>query len=147
MAGIEAKRQMDFPARSGGPIAAVSEMILHIAASDVQLRVGVLKFAKNFPRAFPDDIRQHVQSPAMRHAEHDFLDALFARFFDGQIEQGNEAFGAFQRKAFCPDKLSANEFLERDRVRESRQYAELLLAAELEPVFRAVHPLLEPATD
>ena len=71
----------------------------------------------------------------MGHADDDFLDALFAGLFDGQIEQRNQAFGAFERKGFRADKFLADEFLEGHGVGQPGENAQLLVARELEAVF------------
>ena len=41
----------------------------------------------------------------MRHGEDDFLQTVTRRVIDGEIEQRNEAFGAFERKAFGADEF------------------------------------------
>ena len=83
----------------------------------------------------------------MRHAEDDFLDALLAGFFDREIEQRNQTFGAFERKTFCADEFLADEFLERDGVGQSRQNAQLFVAGELDAIFGHFHAALQPATN
>src|ERR1041384_3247898 len=83
----------------------------------------------------------------MCHAEHNCVTALLAGFLDCEIEQRNQTLRAFKRKTFRTDKFLANEFLERDGISESREDAELLLARELQPVFGALHPRLQPATN
>ena len=35
----------------------------------------------------------------MGHAQHDLVHPVFARTFDRQVQQRNQAFGAFQREA------------------------------------------------
>ena len=77
---------------------------------------------------------------AMGHAQDNFLDALFGRLFDGQIQQRNQALAAFQGKALGPDEFFADEFLERDRVGQAGEDADLLLARQFQPVARAFHP-------
>ena len=64
----------------------------------------------------------------MGHAQHDFLDALFAGLFDRQIQQRNQALGTFQRKRFGARKLAADEFLEHHGVGQPGQNAQLLVA-------------------
>ena len=70
----------------------------------------------------------------MGHAQHDFLDALLGRLFDGQVQQRNQALAPFQRKAFGADKFLADEFLERHGVGQAGENADLLLARQFEAV-------------
>src|SRR5580700_8290612 len=81
----------------------------------------------------------------MGHAKHNLLDALFRGFFNGQVEQWNQTFAAFERKALRTDKFFADEFLEGDRIRQPREDADLFLAGELQPVASPFHALLQPA--
>ena len=65
-------------------------MIFHIATANVSVGIGIVELAKNRARAFAHDSRQHIQAPAMRHAEHDAFNAVFSGFFNGQVEQGQD---------------------------------------------------------
>ena len=131
MARIEAKREMNFPAIAHRPIAAVAEMIFHVAAFRPQFRLGVGEFLENFAGIFADDVRQHVEPAAMAHADDDGFHALMAGFFDGEIEQRQKRFAAFERKCFRAEKFCAEKFLENHRVREPRENAELFVAGNL----------------
>src|SRR6266446_5880999 len=105
---------------SGGsrPVAAMAEVILNVAMPGrFSIRIGELP--ENLARAFTHNVRQHIQTSAMGHTQDDFAQALFARLFNRQIEQGNETLGAFQRKTFRPDKFFANKLLEGDRIGEA----------------------------
>ena len=59
-----------------------------------------------------DDIREHVQASAMRHAHRDSLDAKFAGALNQLIEQRNDRLTAFDRKSFLTEELGIQEFLE-----------------------------------
>ena len=83
----------------------------------------------------------------MGHAQDDFLHALVAGLFDGQVEQRDQAFGAFERKAFCADEFFANELLESDGIGQAGENAQLFLAADLDAIFGRFHPFLKPATN
>src|SRR6185437_7515480 len=76
MAWIETQRQLDFLAGSRRPFRAVAEVIFHVPTAGGGFPAGIGEFAENLPRAFPNDVREHIQSSAMRHAHHDFLHAL-----------------------------------------------------------------------
>src|SRR5213075_2657526 len=100
------QREVNLPASFGPVVTAVTKMIFHIAATAVEIRIAVFELAEDFLGAFADDIGQHVQPAPVRHAEHDLSHAMPGGALDCQIEQGNEAFAAFERKT-----LRADEFL------------------------------------
>ena len=147
MAGIEAQRQMDFVALGGDPVAAVAEMILHIAAAVMALAVRVVEFSEYLLRALAQNVDEHVQAAPVRHAEDDLIDALIAGPLDGQIEQRNEAFAAFQRKTLGADVFLLQELFENHGVGQPRQNAQLAFAAELQPIGRPFHAFLQPLAD
>src|SRR5207248_2204737 len=147
MARIETEREMDVFSGTCLPIGAVAQMIFHIAVARARFAGDIGKFAKNLLGTFADDVCEHVQTPAMRHAKDNLLHALIAGLFDGEIQQWNETFRAFQRKAFGAHKFLADELLERDRVGQAGQDSQLLLAGELEPILCSLHPFLEPLAD
>ena len=57
----------------------------------------------------------------MGHAHDDFIDALLAGAFDGQVQERNQAFRAFKRETFRADKFLADEFFEDHSVGKTRQ--------------------------
>src|SRR5258708_19785876 len=60
----------------------------------------------------PDDIRQHIQTAAVRHAQRNVFDAEVAGALDQLIEQWNDRFAAFDRKTFLPQELRVEKALE-----------------------------------
>src|SRR6476619_3667313 len=103
-------------------------MVLYVAAAPVALGFDISEFAKNLFGMFAHDVRENIEAASMRHTEHNFRHILFGGFFDGEIKHGDEAFGAFEREAFCADKFPADEFLKNHRVGEACQNSELFLA-------------------
>src|ERR1041384_6317219 len=59
-----------------------------------------------------DDIREHVQTSAMRHAHRDAVDAELAGALNQLIEQRNDRLAAFNRKSLLTEELGVQEFLE-----------------------------------
>ena len=53
----------------------------------------------------------------------DIMDALLAGPLDGEVQQRQKRFAAFEGKSFCADKLLAEKLLEDDRVREAGEDA------------------------
>src|SRR5258708_36050576 len=60
----------------------------------------------------PDDIRQHIQTAAVRHAQRNVFDAEVAGALDQLIKQWNDRFAAFDRKTFLPQELRVQKALE-----------------------------------
>src|SRR5215510_1922520 len=52
-----------------------------------------------------DDVREHIQPPAMRHAHLDVFDAEFGGPIDQLVEQRNDCFAAFDRKTLLAEIL------------------------------------------
>ncbi len=123
---------------------AVAQVILHVAAAEVQLGVDVGEFAEDLLRALAHDVGQHVQPAAVGHGQHDFANALVAGLFDGQVQQRDQAFGPFQREAFGAgnrfwmnsSKIAAS--VSRVRMRNCS------LRLSVQPVLGAFHPVLQP---
>ena len=86
-------------------------VILDVASRQV---VGVLalEFLKQVAGHLAQNIDQHIQTPAMRHADYDFLHALCAGALDQLIHRGDKALTAFERKAFLPDVLGVQVTLQ-----------------------------------
>ena len=138
---------MDAVAASSGPLGAVTEMVFDVTAAGVGFPIRVSVFAKDLARAFAHDISEDVETATMSHTKDDFLDALLAGFFNGQVEQGNETFGTIERKGFGAGKLASYELFESDGISQAGEDTQLLFAGELETVLSRLHPSLEPAAN
>ena len=128
--GLKQSDRCTLRAVGGRPVAAVAQVILHVAAAAVQLRVDVLELAEDLARALAHDVGQHVEPAAMGHAQHDLVDALLAGLLDRQVQQRDQALGPFQRKALRADELLLDELLEDHGVGQPREDAQLLVAGE-----------------
>ena len=124
MAGIEAEREMDALAGGGDPVGGVPEVIAHVAATAIAARLAVLELAEDLARRLAEDVRQHVEPPAVRHADHDLGRALAAGLLHRPIEQRDQALGAFEREAGGPQILPAQERLERLGIGQPTQHAQ-----------------------
>src|SRR5688572_16333156 len=82
----------------------------------------------------------------MCHADDNVTHALVSNLLKGQVEQWNQALAAFERKRFCANELLANEFLENHCIGQAGEDASLFIWIKIEPVLRAFHPLLQPAS-
>src|SRR5438132_4808440 len=136
---------MDFSATCGVPIRAVTKVILHVAsAAHVEIRIEVRELPEDLARTFGHDVGEHVQSTAMRHAEHDLIDAMLTGSFDGKVQKRNQTLRAFERKAFRADELLSDELFEDDRVGEPREDSDLLGSVQVRSVTRTLHSFLKP---
>ena len=122
-------------------------MVLHVAAAGVLLRVEVLEFAEDVPRRLADDVREHVQTPPVGHAEDDLHRALGGDLLDRQVEQGDQALGALEREALRAKVLLLDELLEHGGVDQLSQDPDLLATVQVDPVAADLHPFLEPGAD
>ncbi len=107
----------------------MSQVVFDVALPDVQFRIDVFELAENGAWLFFKNIRQNIQTTAMRHGQHDAFDPLVAGPFDQQIEQWNQALRAFQRETLGPHILLLQEFFEDDRVGQPRENPQLFVAA------------------
>ena len=102
MARVKAKRDVNFAPVRRRPIAAVSEVIFHVAASLPEFRLGVGEFAENLARIFSGDVRQHVEPAAMRHADDDVAHALAPDFSIARSSSGRSVSQPSSEKVFAP---------------------------------------------
>ena len=77
-------------------------MVFHVTAAQAA-GIAAFELLEEIRRRFAEDVHQHVQAPAVRHADHDLLDTLPAGVVDQLADQRYQAFSAFQRKALLPD--------------------------------------------
>ena len=76
MRRVERQRHMQV-ASGRGNICGKSLVIFHVAGSQI-FGVDTFKFGEQHARLFAQNIDQHIQPPAMRHADHRFLHTLCA---------------------------------------------------------------------
>ena len=122
-----------------------AEMVFDVArALDV---VGVAAAAgelvEDHAQRLGHDVGEHVQPPAVRHADHEFVDARRAAVFDDALERGDHALAAVEPEALGPDILAAEEplpLLGLDHLVEDRLLAR---GGEVDRLVLALHPVLE----
>ena len=98
VARIEAKRKVDGFSGRGLPFTAVSEVVLHVAAAHVQIGIEIRELTENLARALCHDVRQNIQTAAVSHAHHNFIDALSSGALDSEVEQRYQAFRTLKRE-------------------------------------------------
>ena len=142
MARVEAQREVHLLAALGHEVRAVAQVVLHVAAAEVQLRIAVLDLAEDLARALTHHVGEHVQATAVGHAQDNLVDAVLCCAVDGQREQRNQALRAREREGLHGREFLAQELLERGRVGQLGKDADLLRALQLEAVLRTLHPIL-----
>ena len=82
-------------------------MIFHIAATGQKvLRPGFVKLGEDLVESFFQNVGQHIQPAAVRHAKRKLTHAKRGTLINDCVKQWNKTFAAFQAKS-----LFANETL------------------------------------
>ena len=72
-------------------------MIFHVAFVSRKLRMDrTFERREDSFAQISDHVREHIQAPAMGHAERDLFDAACSRAVDQLVEQRNDRFAAFE---------------------------------------------------
>jgi hypothetical protein len=142
--GIERQRHVHVTA-AGFDIGRKAEVVFDVAGAFVLLRVvSPLELGEQLLRGFAHDIDQHVDAPAVRHADDDFLDVLPATLLDDIVQLRNERLAAFQGKALLADIAGMQKFLDPFGGGERSQNRELFVLVELDSTAAAFDALPEP---
>src|SRR5262249_12294072 len=113
MARVRTEREMHLRARARRPVVRVAEVVLDVAvAGGLPGEEAALELGDDHLVRLADDVREHVESPAMRHAEDHLLDAEAARVLDERIEQRDERLAALEREALLGRVAELEELLE-----------------------------------
>lgn len=89
-----------------------------------------------------DDVRQHVQAPAMRHADDGCVCPRLGGVIEDLPEEHDGRLATFQTEALLADVARRQELLERLGVVQGCEDAELVILRE--GLVRALDPLLDP---
>ena len=104
MRGVGRHGQVKRLAGVGLDVAAVATVILDIAAgTDEVLRPGLLEFREQLVVALLEDVHEHVDSTAMRHAEGDFLDIVLGGGDQQFVEHRDERLASLEAEPFLAD--------------------------------------------
>src|SRR5262249_40400415 len=107
------------------------QVILHVAAAEERLGFGwAFKLAEDLVSRLSEDIREHVEATAMRHANDDFPHAHLPPFIQEGVQHWDQALCAIQTKALHGDVLGVEEVLESFGVREPGEYPPLVHLGE-----------------
>src|SRR5215475_4691154 len=99
--------------RASRPVVRVAEVVLDVAvAGRLPSEETPLELGDDHLVWLPDHVREHVQPPAMRHAEDHLLDTEAAGVLDERIEQRNQRITALEREALLGLVAELEELLE-----------------------------------
>ena len=125
--------------REERPFGAV--VILDVTGAAIKRGVALVPFElrqDHFVRA-PHRVRQHIQAPAVRHAEHQVAHGRLAGEFDHEVEHRNHDVDAFNREAFGAEVRLVEESLHPLDRGQPRQDHVRLIGRERS----AMHPRLD----
>ena len=110
-------------------------VILHVAghvvvAADVAALMRRFEFAEQFFVGHVDDVRDHAQAPAMRHAEHRVGRILVGQHLEHLLEHRHHHVEAFAREGLLAEERLANEALEGFDLGQALQEANLPVRAK-----------------
>ncbi len=120
-----------------------TEVVLDVTGAVRLARVQVaLELPEDLRDRLADDVGQHVEPTAVRHADDDLVQFVRRRGVQHRVQQRHHGFGALQREPLLPDVLGLQERLERLGRVELRQ--DVLLLGRLGLGVRLLDPLLQP---
>ena len=94
-------------------VARVAEVVLHVAvALDVGGQERAFELGEDHLVGLAQDVGEHVQAAAVRHAHDDLFDPAVAGVLDQGVEQRNERLGALEGEALLADVLGVEELFE-----------------------------------
>ncbi len=82
-------------------------------------RRDALELGEQRAMGFVEDMRQHIQPAAMRHAEGDFAHAVLTSVLDDLFDERDQRFAAVQSEAFGTDELFVQKVFEHFALRQS----------------------------
>ena len=144
VARVERERQVHEHALGALAVGGVAEVVLHVAAAGVHDR-GVAELGEDVAERLADDVREHVQPAAVRHADDDVADPVTDRPVHRELEERQEALGALDAEALRAEELRPEVLLERLRLDDLLEQPLLHVGLERHAIARPLHPLLEPA--
>ena len=95
-------------------VAVGAEVVLHVAGAVRLRRVQVaLELAEDLRVRLADDVGQHVEPAAVRHADDDLVERVFGGLVDHGVHHRDDGLGAFERESLLPNVFGLQERLER----------------------------------
>jgi len=108
--GVKRQRQVH-GAAFGGHIRAEALVVFHVTGWQV-FGGGVIELSEQVGRQLAHGVDQHVQTTAVGHANHNFLNAFDTGLFNQLIHRSDEAFATFEREALLTHILGVEVTLQ-----------------------------------
>ena len=142
VARVEAEAQRHLVALRRGDGVGVAEVILHIAAADVVLRILVGEGTEERGGALSHDVDEHIEAAAVGHAHDHILHACVTRLVDDEVQQRHGSVEPLKREPLGADELLVQKVL---HLRCSRQPLQHPVPVALRRMTEAaLHLLHEP---
>ena len=142
--GIRREREVEL-AVAHDPVGRRAHVVLDVARAVVVVGGGAAaELGEDRAIGLVHHVREHVQAPAVRHADRDLLHAELGRAPHDLLERRDRRFGAVEAEALGADPLAVDEALERLGRGEVVEDLDLALALEHHLVLDALDALLDP---
>ena len=103
----------DLVAQAGDELAGLAEVVLHVARALGGVGVDVaLELLEQLAVGLADDVGQHVEPAAVRHAEHRGVEVVGGGPLEDGVDQRDGRLGALDAEALLAEVLRAEELLE-----------------------------------
>ena len=149
MAGVRRQRDRDLAvARGARPLGA--DVVLHVAGAalvggdDRVDRPLALELAQDLLVRASDDVREHVEPAAVRHADHDLVRARAGAQLDRLVEHRDHHVEALDGELLLPEERAAKVVLHPLDLAEPAEQAHALLVRQRLPVAAGLDRLPEP---
>ena len=120
-------------------------VVLHVARVVAPPGMLALELVEQFLGRLAHDVDQHVQPPAVGHADHDLLHALGAATVDDLVQRGDGGLAALQGEALLAGVLGVQVLLQPLRRGQPLQQAQLEVVRIGRVGARALQAGLDPA--
>ena len=77
-------------------------VVFHVTCRQV-IAVFSFEFGKQIVRHFAQNIDQHIQAAAVRHADHNLLNAIAAGTLNGFVQRGDETLATLEGETLLAD--------------------------------------------
>jgi hypothetical protein len=142
---VGGQAQMDAAAARQLAVGRGAEVVFDVArAQHVVGRVRVLELGEDRGIGLAHHVAEHVQAAAVRHPDHDLVDAELGRAPDDRFQRRHRALAAVQAEALGARELGVQESLEALGDHQLLEDLALVLGARPEQVVRALHARLDP---
>ncbi len=143
--GVERHRHNNLASAGRLAHAAGAKMIFHVARALRAVRIDTFKFGQNLHQRLVDNVRQHVEPAAVRHADHRFVHVGIGGEIQNLVQNHHGRFRAFERKALVTDKTRVQEMFELLGLDHALERALARVRMERPAIAGELHTQLQPA--